>query len=107
MKVPGDVYQKSTRLFKGTPEKLEYPRGYVVRKVDCNGCINIDTAIIRIGSAFHGWDIGLKPIVPMKFVVWFGDIRLGRLDLETESFNSNDSILDVQSSLLEEHNNLV
>ncbi len=107
MKVPGEVYQKSTRLFKGTPEKLEYPGGYVVRKVDCNGCINVDTAVIRIGSAFRGWDVGLKPIAPVNFVVWFGDIRLGHLNLETESFNPADSILDVQSSLLEEHNNLV
>jgi hypothetical protein len=35
---------------------------------------------------FSGWDVGLKVTGSNHYAVWFGQLYLGEIDLETESF---------------------
>jgi transposase InsO family protein len=86
MKVPADVYVKSPREYESGPLKLEYPLGYLTRKVCSRGTIKVANRRMGISSALAGWDVGLNGTEEPNYTVWFGPLCIGRIDLEAESF---------------------
>lgn len=86
MKVPAEVYKKGERRYEAGNVELKYEHGYLHRKVHYTGTIQLDGAIIRIGRAFAGWEIGAHAIGESRYAVWFGKLCLGEVDLKTESF---------------------
>ncbi len=94
MRVPGDLYQKSTRPFPKEPPELHYPVDYLRRPVHKKGTINLAGMRISISEALGGWHIGLEQCDPESFLVWFGPLCLGTLDLHTQSFKHADKIYD-------------
>lgn len=86
MKVPGDVYRKSKKAWEGTPEQLEYDRSFDRRRVSTNGTIKINNNSIIVSTALRGWDVGLKYIDDEHVEVWFDYLRLGEIDLSTNTF---------------------
>jgi len=86
MKMPAEIYRKSERRFEAGALQLEYEDGFLRRTVHCTGTIQLDGAVIRIGRAFAGWDVGVQPIEAGRYAIWFGKLRLGEVDLECESF---------------------
>jgi len=86
MRCPAELYRNSRRRYEGTPERLTYPRGYLERKVQLRGQIQIEGAAILLSRALAGWNVGLNPSGASAYSVHFGRLCLGRLDLETESF---------------------
>jgi transposase InsO family protein len=85
MKCPGEVYQKSQRLYEGSPEDLEYP-GLHARRVGPQGRIMWAGMPLFITTSLAGWSVGLKPMENGRQEVWFGRLLLGWIDPATESF---------------------
>jgi hypothetical protein len=86
MRTPAQVYVKSQRHFEPDHFELAYPPEYLYRRVDNGGSIKISNRRITISTALCGWDVGLKVTGSNHYAVWFGQLYLGEIDLETESF---------------------
>jgi hypothetical protein len=86
MRVPKDVYQPSSRKYDSVPVELEYPLDYAVRKVSPKGMLKIAGQQMILSEALMGYDVGLQPITPQRYAVWFCRLRLGELDLSTHKF---------------------
>ncbi len=87
MRVPADLYVKSQRKYEPGELELTYPMEYLRRKVNPNGEISILHTGIYLSASLAGWEVGLKPASEGRYMVWFGPLCLGHIDLETESFN--------------------
>ena len=85
MRCPGEVYQKSQRLYAGSPADLEYP-GLHARRVGPQGRIMWGGMPLFITTSLAGWSVGLKPMENGRQEVWFGRLLLGWIDPATESF---------------------
>jgi putative transposase len=85
MRCPGEVYQKSQRLYEGSPEDLEYP-GLHARRVGSQGRIMWAGIPLFITTSLAGWSVGLKAMGNGRLEVWFGRLLLGWIDPATESF---------------------
>lgn len=86
MKTPAEVYTPSPSRYDGDPEQLQYPLGYLRRRVNKNGRIGIEGHDLMISSALCGWDVGLKPEAEDHYSLYFGRLCLGTVDLRTASF---------------------
>ena len=89
MQRPAQLYRKSSRRFKGTPEQLDYPPGLAQRKVRSSGEIGFHGRRIFLSQALQGWTVGLKPRDSGLFSVYFVQLYLGILDLNTLSFRTD------------------
>jgi transposase InsO family protein len=85
MKCPAEVYHNSSRLYKGSPEDLEYP-GMEARRVNKLGYIRLSGTGLFISSSLARWSVGLKQLENRQFEMWFGRLLLGWIDPSTESF---------------------
>jgi len=88
MRVPAELYVKSSRRFRPGPVELTYPLGYLRRKVGRRGRIRIENIGVDISVAVGGYEVGLKPTGRGKYAVWFGPLCLGEIDLATQSFRA-------------------
>ena len=87
MKTPDELYTKSERKYTGDYDELEYPIGFLVRKVTGGGEIILNGVRITIGYALRGWHVGLKPLDDgHSFLVFIADFLLGTLDLDSCCF---------------------
>lgn len=87
MRTPDEVYTKSERAYTGDYDELEYPMGFLIRKVTQSGEIIINGIRITIGYALRGWHVGLKPLDEGRnFHVFLADFLLGTLDLDSCCF---------------------
>ena len=86
MKTPDEIYKKSERVYTGDYDELEYPMGFIVRKVFRDGEIVVNGIRVSIGAALRGWHVGLKPLDDRKFHVYLADFLLGTLDLNSCCF---------------------
>jgi len=89
MKTPSEVYKKSSRKYKGTPDKIDYPNNFMERKVNPIGQIALNDQRIYITAALKGWTIGLNPINDNELDVHFAHLNLGSINLETCAFAPN------------------
>ena len=89
MKTPAEVYKKSTRKYKGTPDKIQYPDNFIERKVHQTGNIRINDRDVFITSSLRGWTLGLRPRNADDLEVHFADLNLGSINLETSAFAPN------------------
>lgn len=80
---PAEFYKKSDRAYEGKEFELEYPVNYERRKVQQNGNIKFDNHDIMISTALRGWHIGLVQGEDGIYNVWFANMYLGRLNMET------------------------
>ncbi len=83
MKTPADVYTPSRRLFPKKLPEIEYPSGSTVRLVTTNGTINFKDKRIYLSNALIDQHVRLEEIEG-GWDVWFGPMKLGKLDLERE-----------------------
>jgi transposase InsO family protein len=88
MRVPAEVYQRSERVYEGTPTEIDYG-GMETRKVrELSGEIGYRKERIMITSAIGGWTVGLSPQANGLVEVWFSKLLLGHIDPETSSFQA-------------------
>ncbi|MBC2602908.1 integrase core domain-containing protein [Puniceicoccus vermicola] len=85
MAFPAEVYAKSPRAYLDSPADIDYP-GMLRRKVHRTGVIGVDGIQIRLSTAFAGWSVGLQPIDPDRFEVYFAKLRIGTIELSSASF---------------------
>lgn len=62
LKVPADRYRMSQRPYPEQLPVIEYGPGDIVRKVDISGRISFKNRVWRIGKAFRGELIALRPV---------------------------------------------
>jgi hypothetical protein len=86
MRVPCEVYRKSSRIFDPTPIQLVYPSHCEVRKVATTGCISVNSMNIMVSRALAGLQVGLESIGDNRYSLWFCRLLLGEVDLTTASF---------------------
>jgi integrase-like protein len=61
LEVPASRYQISLRLFPESLPPIEYDPGVSVRKVQQKGEISFRGKTLKVGQAFTGYPVGLKP----------------------------------------------
>jgi hypothetical protein len=86
MKTPDQVYQKSARPYRGTPEQILYQPGFLTRRVCPRGRIKIKDTCPFISESLCGWHLGLNPINADEMELWFAELFLGKIDLTTGGF---------------------
>jgi transposase InsO family protein len=93
MKTPDEIYTKSDRKYTGDFDELEYPMGFLVRKVTRGGELVLNGIRITIGFSLRGWHVGLKPLDEGRtFQVFLSDFLLGTLDLDSCCFYPLDDL---------------
>ena len=87
MMTPSELYRPSERKYAGDFDVLEYPPGYLPRKVFQSGEIVLDGTRVTIGSALRGWHVGLRARKqPGMYDVFLADFLLGILDMTSCCF---------------------
>ena len=96
MKTPDEVYRPSPRKYTGDFDVLEYPAGYLPRKVFKSGEIILNGVRVTIGSALRGWHIGLRPQKQSgMYDVFLAEFLLGTLDMNSCCFTP---LIEVKSN---------
>jgi transposase InsO family protein len=87
MKTPDEVYKPSERKYTGDYDVLEYPAGYLPRKVFKSGEIIVNGVRVTIGSALRGWHVGLREQKQQNvYDVFLAEFLLGTLDMTSCCF---------------------
>ena len=86
MKVPDDLYHISERKYTGDYDEIEYPLGFLVRKVTNSGEIIVNSIRVSISFALRGLQVGLRPSYENSFDVFLSDFLLGTLDMNSTCF---------------------
>lgn len=76
-RLPGDVYERSPRLYPGEDLELQYPDHMVARKVTKSGTIRYRNYLRSIGQAFAGLYVGVEPFGENRFRVWLAEFCIG------------------------------
>lgn len=99
---PMSRYRPSPRTLPAQLPELEYAAGDIVKRVRTEGRIHFKKRIWHVGRAFNGLPIGLRPSTQAdgQWVVFFGHLQLGQLDLATPArcAGSADSIYSRSST---------
>jgi transposase InsO family protein len=88
MRVPHEVYQRSSRPFDPAPVELKYRPEYLVRKVSHRGNVKIHKMPICVSMALGGFEVGLEPMKDQRLAVWFCNLCLGQIDLGVQKFQA-------------------
>ena len=87
MRVPDDIYVPSPRKYSGDYDELEYPMGFLSRKVDTSGLIKLDGISVSVGASLSRLNVGLRPSREgNSYDVFLADFLLGTLNTETYCF---------------------
>lgn len=78
---PAEHYTPSGRSYSGRLREPEYPTGHEVRRVRSNGEIKWQGCLVFLGEALIGEPIGIEESDDGLFIVSYGPIQLGWLDL--------------------------
>jgi putative transposase len=92
MLTPSDIYRQSATTYTGDIDQLEYPPGFLTRKVFANGEILLHGARVSISYALRGFHIGLLPRDSHILSVWLADFPLGCIDLQTYCFQPMEAL---------------
>ncbi len=87
-KVPADVYCHSERPYDSTDVELKYPPGFLVRRVYNKGRIKVCNQEIHVSEALLGHDVGLESLAEGHYRLWFGNLALGEVNVQTRTFKS-------------------
>ena len=86
MKTPDEVFIPSERKYIGDYEEIEYPLGFLTRKVTAGGEIVLNGIRIAIGHSLKGLYIGLKPLENNSYEAYLADFILGTVDMNSCCF---------------------
>lgn len=80
MAVPASIYKVSPRAYPDTLPEIAYGPCDKVRKVQDDGCISFGGKLYRIGRAFHGYPVAIRPTdVDGAFDVYFCHQRVAEI----------------------------
>jgi transposase InsO family protein len=93
MQVPIQRYRPSARSYNEHPSAPEYADGDIVRKVHEHGKIGWKNQAWRVGKAFIGEQVALRPnCEDGVFDVYWGIVRIAQLDLRTRLASSGRAV---------------
>lgn len=92
MKTPDEVYKPSERKYQGDCDEIEYPFGFLRRKVYSSGEISVDGIRVTISYALRGYQVGLKPNGDNTYETYIADFLLGTLDMNSCCFTPLDCL---------------
>jgi transposase InsO family protein len=82
MAVPAQRYRMSTRPMPSTLPPIEYAPEDAVRKVQSKGEIHFKGFVLRVGKAFHGYPVALRPTTcDGCYDVYFCQNQIAHVDL--------------------------
>jgi len=86
MQVPTSRYRVSQRSYPETLPPIEYGPGDQVRKVHDGGRIHYRGKVFRVGQAFDGYPVALRPTRTKEvFEVYFCQVRIRTIHLQTDA----------------------
>jgi transposase InsO family protein len=91
MKTPSELYKSSERKYYDFDE-LEYPMGFLPRKITKNGEVRINGIRIAVSFSLRRLTVGLKEIESGKYHVFLADFLLGTLDVNLCCFTPIDMV---------------
>jgi len=77
---PTEFYQPSNRTYPSRVPEVEYPRGFIVRRVRYAGTIKWQGRFVYVSHVLRGEPVGLYQTGEDTWSVYFGTLQLGRLD---------------------------
>lgn len=86
MKTPDEVFIPSERKYIGDYEEIEYPLGFLTRKVTAGGEIVLNSIRIAIGHSLRGLYIGLNPLENNSYEAYLANFILGTVDMNSCCF---------------------
>ena len=93
MKTPDELYTVSPRKYTGDYDEIDYPIGFLTRKVTGSGEIIVNSIRVSIGFALRGLQVGLKPLREANtYEVYLTDFLLGTLDMNSTCFYPLDNL---------------
>lgn len=93
MKTPDEVYTPSKRKYIGDYDEIDYPIGFLTRRVTGSGEIIVNSIRVSVGFALRGLQIGLRPSVEENiYDVFLTDFLLGTLDMNSTCFYPLDNL---------------
>ena len=93
MKTPDEVYHISERKYSGDYDILEYPAGYLPRKVCNNGELVLNGVHVTMSHALRGYHVGLRPQKQQgMYDVFLAEFLLGTLDVNSCCFMPLNSV---------------
>ena len=95
MKYPAELYQRSTRLYRGL-EDLQYPFHDRTITVTCCGRICIGRRKINLSTVFAGQNVGVKEVSENIWIVRFMHYDLGFFDHESARFECAQNPFDAK-----------
>ncbi len=82
MKTPDEIFVKSERKYTGDYDDIEYPIGFLPRKVLRNGEICVSGLRVSVGHALRHLTVGLKPKENNFYDVYLADFLLGTINMD-------------------------
>lgn len=82
MLTPAELYRPSERKYAGDYDEIEYPIGFLSRKVYGTGEISVSGIRVSIGFSLRGLIVGLRPNSGNSYDVFLADFLLGSLDMD-------------------------
>lgn len=93
MKTPDEVYTPSKRKYIGDYDEIDYPIGFLTRKVTGSGEIIVNSIRVSVGFALRGLQVGLRPSNEENiYDVFLTDFLLGTLDMNSTCFYPLDNL---------------
>jgi putative transposase len=90
-KRPANLYQPSPRPFPKRLPPLEYPDHFEVRRVSANSCIRWKGQALSVSAVLAGEHVALEAVDNDLWDLYFGPVRLGRLDDRTFTITDDDA----------------
>ena len=81
MRAPAELYAPSERKYGGDYDEIEYPIGFLSRKVCNNGTVSLSGLRVSIGFSLKGLTLGLAEISGNRYQVYLADFLLGIIDM--------------------------
>ena len=94
MRAPAEVYRDSGRAYVPDAE-VEYPMGFMPRKVNSKGCVKIDGLRVFVGGALRGLTVGVQPAGDGTGTVWLAEFPIAAIDMKTASVRPIDILGEV------------
>jgi putative transposase len=80
MATPADFYEPSPRPFTETPEPIEYPGHFEIRRVSGDSTLRWHSRKVFVSNLLKYQDVGLEQVADGVWSVYFGPVHLGWLD---------------------------
>jgi putative transposase len=91
MKTPSEVYQRSTRSYRGVRAPT-YPPTYAIRRVTRQGCVKYAGKIVFISESIGGFDVAVRKTKLGRIRVRFYELDLGFFDLAAAPKHHRDNL---------------